>query len=270
MPSRRAAHRIALISAVVLAVALPLVIGLLVTRVLSGSDRHEGGRTFYVNPDGDDASDGLSREHAWQTLTRASRERLQPGDHILMAGRITGTLSLRQGEAGDPRNPVVIDSYGGSRAYIVSDLGIDVRDTAGITVRNVGIYGSGSSTVYRGVSIVAGTGVRSRLTGITLENLDVSGFVNGISIGAEGPVGFSDVHVTDSVVHDNRNDGLAIYGPKFDNNLPRHRGGAIRIRACRHGPQGHGGLRRPVSSECDRIRRRMHRGAGPAWLRGHQ
>lgn len=36
---------------------------------------------FYVKPDGDDAADGLSVEHAWQTLARATRE-LPPGSTL--------------------------------------------------------------------------------------------------------------------------------------------------------------------------------------------
>src|SRR4051794_6169266 len=143
MPSRRAARRIALTSAVVLAFALPLAVGLL-PHIWPTRDRQEAGRTYFVNADGDDASDGRSREHAWQTLDRVSKERLQPGDHVLIAGRVTGTLSLGPGDAGNAQNPVVIDSYDGSRASIVSDRGIEVRDTAGVTIRNVGIYGPGT------------------------------------------------------------------------------------------------------------------------------
>jgi hypothetical protein len=225
MPSRRAAQRIVLTSAVILAIALPMVVALLVTRVLptrDQHDQHEGGRTFYINQDGDDTFDGHSRDHAWQTLNRVSQERLRPGDRVLIGGRVTGTLSMGPGEAGDARNPVVIESYGASRASIVSDLGIDVRDTAGIAIRNVGIYGSGGDKEHTGISLLTTSQAKNRLTGITLENLDVSGFVNGISIGAEGSAGFSDVQITDCAIHDNRNNGLAIYGPTFDSNHPSY------------------------------------------------
>jgi hypothetical protein len=224
MPSRRAAQRIVLTSAVILAIALPVVVALLVTRVLptrDQHDRHAGGRTFYINQDGDDTFDGLARDHAWQTLNRVSQEQLRPGDRVLIGGRVTGTLSMGPGEAGDARNPVVIDSYGASRASIVSDLGIDVRDTAGIAVRNVGIYGSGSGKEHTGINFLASQ-AKDRLAGITLENLDVSGFVNGITIGAEGSAGFSDIQITDCAIHDNRSNGLAIYGPTFDSNHPSY------------------------------------------------
>lgn len=221
MPSRRAARRIALTSAVVLAFALPLAVGLL-PHIWPTRDRQEAGRTFFVNPDGDDASDGRSREHAWQTLDRVSKERLQPGDHVLIAGRVTGALSLGPGDAGNAQNPVIIDSYDGSRASIASDRGIEVRDTAGVTIRNVGIYGPGTGYAIAGINAVASEGIRKRLAGITFENLDISGFVNGISIGAEGSAGFSDVRITDSEVHDNRNNGLVIYGPQFDTNHPSY------------------------------------------------
>jgi hypothetical protein len=221
-PSRRASQRIALISAVILALAVPLVVGLVLTHVWAARDRHEGGRTFYVNADGSDAFDGNSRDHAWQSLNRVSREGLRPGDHVLLAGKVTGTLSLGPGQAGDAKDPVVIDSYGAERAFIVSDLGIDVHDTAGITIRNIGIYGSGSGSASTGINIVADRDTRKRLKGITLENLDVSGFITGIHIRAEGPVGFSGVSITDAAIHDNRNNGLAISGPELDTNHPSY------------------------------------------------
>jgi Right handed beta helix region len=221
-PSRHASRRLAVAAAVLLAIALPLSVAVLVTHVFSGNGPQESPRTFYVNEDGDDASDGRSRDQAWHTLDRVSREQLRPGDRVLVNGKVTGTLSIGPGEAGDPHNPVVIASYGSTRAAIVSDIGIEVRNTAGVAIRDIGIYGSGSGNERDGISIYADAGIQQRLSGITLENLDVSGFVNGISIGAEGPAGFADVQITDSVVRDNRNNGLAVYGPKIDTNHPSY------------------------------------------------
>jgi hypothetical protein len=227
MPSHLATRRIAATIAVLVAVALPLSITVLLKHVFSPGGQHaqsqqDVGRTFYVNEDGSDAFDGLSRDQAWQTLDRVSKEQLQPGDRVLLNGKVSGILSIGPGEAGDPHNPVVITSYGSTRASIVSDLGVQVRDTAGVAIRNIGIYGSGSGKERDGINIYADAATHERLTGITLQNLDVSGFVNGISIGAETASGFSDVEITDSVVRNNRNNGLAISGPKFDSGHPAY------------------------------------------------
>jgi hypothetical protein len=227
MPRHHAARRLAVAIAVVLAVALPLSVTILLKHVFLPKGQQEeaqqhAGRTFYVNEDGSDAFDGLTRDQAWHTLDRVSKEQLRPGDRVLLNGKVTGILSIGPGEAGDPHNPVVIASYGSTRASIVSDLGIQVRDTAGVAIRNLGIYGSGSGKERDGINIYADSATHDRLAGVTLENLDVSGFVNGISIGAETASGFSDVVITDSVVRDNRNNGLAISGPKFDSGHPAY------------------------------------------------
>jgi hypothetical protein len=206
--------------AVVLVALVPLVIGVLVARTALDRGGQQTGRTFYVNSAGSDAADGASPQQAWQTLNRASEERLRPGDRLLLTGQLTGTLQLGPGDAGDADNPVVIDSYGGSRASITSDHAIVITDTAGITVRNLGIYGSGSGAENAGILALASTARSDRLRGITLEDLDVKGFLNGIAVGAEGSGGFADVAIRNTTVYGNRNNGLIVYGPKFDSAHP--------------------------------------------------
>lgn len=214
MPRRRRSLIIGLLTAVGIATAFAL--GITIARVGGlGSDDLRG-HTFYVNPDGNDASDGTSTDRAWRTLDRVSKQRLEPGDRVLLAGRLTGTLSIGLGEAGDAANPVVIDSYGQARAAIVSDLGIEVRDTAGITIRNLGIFGSSNGAQDTGVRLNASAAIKSRLAGITLENLDVSGFENGIAVGADGSAGFADVVMSNLASHNNRNNGVAVFGATPD------------------------------------------------------
>lgn len=207
--------------ATVVAVAAAVAFGLLFTRI-TDERSHPAGRTFYVNPDGNDASDGSSLGRSWRSLDRVSKERLRPGDRVLLAGRLAGTLSIGAGEAGDAGNPVVIDSIGQTRAAIVAETGIDIRDTAGVTIRNVGIYGSGTGSGDTGVRISASASIKNRLDGITLENLDVSGFENGIAVRAEGSAGFADVTIANLASHTNRNNGIVIFGPQFDNARPAY------------------------------------------------
>jgi hypothetical protein len=133
-----------------------------------------------------------------------------------------GTLSLDAQDAGDAQNPVVIDSYGPWRASIESGLGISIKNTAGVTIRNLGIYGVGDRA-EAGILVLNDLHDTRRLEGITLENLDVSGFANGINIGAaEGSMGFSHVRISDIAVRNNTKNGLAVSGPSFDGSRPSY------------------------------------------------
>lgn len=221
MSRRRRALSLSVI-AVVVAVAAAFAFGVMFARFVGQRHHPAHARTFYVTPDGSDTTDGQSLGRAWRTLDRVSKERLRPGDRVLLAGRLTGTLSIGPGEAGDAANPVVIDSIGQARAAIVAEVGVDVHDTAGVTIRNLGIFGSGTEEQDTGIRIRASASVKNRLDGIVLENLDVSGFENGIAVSAEGPAGFADVTIAHLASHDNRNNGVVMFGPQFDNSAPAY------------------------------------------------
>ena len=40
-------------------------------------------KTYFVSPDGNDGSDGLSVESAWKTINKVNTVVFQPGDKIL-------------------------------------------------------------------------------------------------------------------------------------------------------------------------------------------
>ena len=69
----------------------PLILILLTTTTCFGAD-------YYIDPDGDDARDGLSPQAAWKTLGRVEATTLDPGDWVLLGnGRsFTGPSVLRQ------------------------------------------------------------------------------------------------------------------------------------------------------------------------------
>src|SRR4051812_21335183 len=52
--------------------------------------------TYYISPDGDDASAGTSVDQPWQTLDRVAPLDLQPGDKVLLQGGRTfaGNIEL--------------------------------------------------------------------------------------------------------------------------------------------------------------------------------
>jgi len=206
-----------------LTVVIIVIAGAIIIMIRHSADkRADSARTFYVSSNGDDNSDGLAKNRPWKTLNRVSAERLLPGDRILLMGgaNFHGTLALDAQDAGDAQNPVIIDSYGPWRPSIESDLGVNITNTAGVTIRNLGIYGAGERA-QAGILVLNDLQDARRLEGITLENLDVSGFANGINIGAaEGAMGFSHVRISDTAVRNNKKNGLAISGPTFDISNP--------------------------------------------------
>ncbi|KUM95720.1 hypothetical protein AQI88_16065 [Streptomyces cellostaticus] len=189
-------------------------------------ENRQGGRTFYLSPDGADKDDGRTPQTAWRTLRRADAVRLKPGDRLLLKGgaRFPGTLSIGPGDAGNARSPVVIDSYGAGRAVITAEgtRGIEVYNTSGIVIRNLVLAGNGTS--YRsqdGIGIVSDLPGKRKLPYVRVTGVDVSGFRNGIRLhgGREGS-GFRDVVIDDCAVHGNRDAGLVSDGPAFHPGAP--------------------------------------------------
>lgn len=182
-------------------------------------------RTFYVSVRGDDRADGRSVSRPWRTLSRVGAQKLKPGDRVLLAGgeRFAGSLRVSPDEDGDAVEPVEIASYGSGRAIIeASDVsGVVVRNMAGVIVRDLVVVAGSASMSVDGISFYNDLPDWRRLAGVTVEGVDVSGFQHGIAIGA-GPtsLGFKDVEVRDSALHDNRLSGLLVYGPEFDPSAP--------------------------------------------------
>ncbi|MDD7465188.1 MAG: sialidase family protein [Actinomycetaceae bacterium] len=72
-----------------------------------------GGRTWYVAADGDDANDGLSPEHPFQTLNPVNDLELLPGDAVyLRRGDVFNDQFLHLKGAGSAAKPIKISAYG--------------------------------------------------------------------------------------------------------------------------------------------------------------
>lgn len=178
---------------------------------------------FYVSNSGDDSADGRTPATAWRTLDRLARQFLEPGARVLLDGGDTfeGTLRLGARDAGDATRPVWIGSYGIGRATIAADggPGVLVQDTGGVRVGDLVIVGTGTGAAD-GVTVYTDRpGVRPST--ILVEDLEVSGFRNGVSIGATRPdAGYHGVQVRRVIARDNRESGVATYGPPFDAAAP--------------------------------------------------
>jgi len=78
-------------------------------------------RVYYVAPDGNDANDGLSREQAFRTISRAA-DRLRPGDTVTIAGgEYNETVRIRA--AGTEDRPITFRGIPGEKATL---LGTDL------------------------------------------------------------------------------------------------------------------------------------------------
>jgi Right handed beta helix region len=69
-----------------------------------------------------------------------------------------------------------------------------------------------------------------RLSHVTISGVDVSGFGNGIAVGAQYSTGFADVQVSNSALHDNLDSGFVSYGPFFDPARPVYANAGISLR----------------------------------------
>ncbi|WP_169812555.1 right-handed parallel beta-helix repeat-containing protein [Nocardia acidivorans] len=178
---------------------------------------------FYLSNSGDDSADGRTPTTAWRTLDRLDHQPLRPGARVLLDGGDTfaGTLRVGAGDAGDASRPVWIGSFGNGRAIIAAGggPGVLIQDTGGVRVGDLAITGGGGGTAD-GVTVYTDR-PGTRPSGILVEDLEVSGFRNGVSIGATCPdAGYHGVQVRKVVARDNRESGVATYGPTFDAGRP--------------------------------------------------
>jgi hypothetical protein len=177
--------------------------------------------TYYVDPAGDDANAGLTPDDPWKSVARVSASTLRPGDAVLFSGGgvFQGTLSLGPDDAGSPQAPVLVSSYGAGRATIHAGNadGISVYDTAGVTISNLAVVGSGQApATHDGIAFENDLPGSVKLSRVHIDDVDVSGFGRfGITVGgggASGKSGFQDVRITRAVSHDNVVAGIETHG----------------------------------------------------------
>lgn len=78
----------------------------------SGTTPDEKGKTYYVDPDGDDANSGTSSAAAWKTLQRVNRHRFAPADRVLFKRGGDWQGELLVSAQGTAERPVVIGAFG--------------------------------------------------------------------------------------------------------------------------------------------------------------
>lgn len=179
-------------------------------------------KTYYVSVSGNDANNGLTISTAWRTLTPINNLNLEPGDHILLEGGQTfsGSLQMDANDMGTPDHPIIITSYGNSKAtiYALDNSAIYALNAGGIHISNLILEGDGSD--YDGIRFLINQ-TNADIDHILIDSVEVLNFGGrGLLIGAyDTEKGFNHVKVTHSSFHDNDIAGLETFGalPLFSN-----------------------------------------------------
>lgn len=174
--------------------------------------------TYYVSNSGRDSASGTSSSSAWKTINRVNSQHLHSGDKILFKGgqSFSGGIYLPSSEGG-----VTIGTYGSGRATINSGTksGVEIAQTAGVTISNLVLNGAGMSTNHTpGINFhVEFTG--KKLSGLTIRNVEIKNYgQNGLRIITNGPGGssISNVTVEDTSIHDNLWGGISAYSNRHN------------------------------------------------------
>jgi hypothetical protein len=183
---------------------------------------------FFVTPKGDDSADGRTKVTSWRSIERLNRTRFQAGDRILFQGRksFAGNLRLSAEDAGAPNAPVVVTSFGSGRATILAgrDTGITIESAGHILISNIVVRGLGA-TNNTGYGLLCDNRIEEfrRLEGLTIENVEISGFgIFGILISGQA-AGFERVRISRCQLHHNLRGGMEIAGRlPYDSPLYAH------------------------------------------------
>lgn len=94
-------------------------------------------KTYFVSPDGNDGSDGLSVESAWKTINKVNTVVFQPGDKILFESGAIFKGQLKPLGSGSEGKPITISSFGGEKRPVI-DFG--EAEGAGILLENISYW----------------------------------------------------------------------------------------------------------------------------------
>ena len=99
-----------------------------------------------------------------------------------------------------------------------------MHDTAGVDIESLNVVGGpqpGSSGT--GINVYNDLPSGHRLDHIEIDNVNVTGFVDGIAVGGQNSQsGFGDVDIQNSNATGNLDTGLETYGPTFNPQSPTY------------------------------------------------
>ncbi|MFB0552532.1 MAG: right-handed parallel beta-helix repeat-containing protein [Phycisphaerae bacterium] len=177
---------------------------------------------YYVSTSGNDSHSGTTPQTAWRTIDKVNAVDLNPGDKVLFEGGhdYPGNLLLTAEDAGTPKQPVVIGSYGSGRPTIKAGngSGVHVLNAGCIVVENLIVTGDDNRTNDgSGIRIINVLPNNEKLHYIRVRNIEAAGFGGwGIYVGewAEdgSKSGYKEVRITNCVTYQNKRAGIEIMG----------------------------------------------------------
>jgi hypothetical protein len=188
------------------------------------TDSVSTGSTYYVAATGNDSNDGRSTAAPWLTIAKVNAATLGAGDAVLFRGGdvFTGEVQVFA-SPGTAAHPITFGSYGTGRATISNSTGhgFNIYEVAGVAVRDLILAGSGTATANKlGIGLYKDTPGRADY--VLIDNVDVTGFQYGISVGAAGGGGYSNVTISNCTAHGNRDAGVFSWGPTFNPASPTY------------------------------------------------
>lgn len=176
---------------------------------------------YYIRPTGSNTNNGTSPSTAWKDLTNLANINLMAGNIVYIEAGFTypGKIYLNHVSGGSSANPVIITSWSAngattSRATINSgsDFGFYGYNSAGIKISNINFFGN-NAIGKDGISFYCDLANNVKKDYIYLENIEVKGYKNGISIGSwNESSGFSNITLKNISSHDNLEAGISTYG----------------------------------------------------------
>lgn len=175
----------------------------------------ETGQTYYISSTGNDNNSGTSSQSAWRSLEKINKLTLRKGDKVLLEGGkiYAGNIRLDEKDGGDSIGKVIISSYGKGKPIIDAGkgTGIFVYNTAGISISNIIVKGSGvSDNNGCGIHCYADA-ISEKLSGITINNCETTGFRGyGILIQSDKDTtcGFRNVRIINCIATENGEAGI--------------------------------------------------------------
>ncbi|MES2277196.1 MAG: DNRLRE domain-containing protein [Bacteroidota bacterium] len=140
------------------------------------------GNVYYVDPAGNDASDGLSTGTAWKTLAKVDSTTFSPGDQLLFKCGSSWAGRLQPKGSGISGSPIVIDMYGSGSKPLINGNG--TNGATGLTLSNQS-YWEVNNLEITNTQTVGGTSV-----------------LRGIAINSSGSGAVNHVYIQNCYVHD--------------------------------------------------------------------
>ncbi len=177
---------------------------------------------YYISAFGKDSNSGISKKHPWKSINRVNATQLLPGDSVWFQANQTfkGNLKISVADTDIVDEPITFSSYGDGRAKIDAGIGIGffAQNLCGVRIVDLNFVGVGTAqNDGSGIYIVNNLPKHFKLKHIHIEKVRISGFGHaGIIVLAQptdgGWCGFSQVKITQTVIHDNGDAGIDIVG----------------------------------------------------------